>query len=134
MTTKFNNVYVGDSYTIAGVYEKDGPISDYFDSMIMTEEPFITLDKDVCWKWPEKHYLHFLLHPPHTIRWKQFITMYVVFKETIIDSLMLTSPYIHICDMRNAWTILSMFDLTMLLIFEIKWNMGWIENEVFSLS
>lgn len=31
MTTKFNNVYVGDSYTIAGVYEKDGPISDYFD-------------------------------------------------------------------------------------------------------
>lgn len=31
MTRKFNNVYVADSYTIAGVYEKDGPISDYFD-------------------------------------------------------------------------------------------------------
>ena len=31
MTVKFNNVYVGDSYTIAGIYEKDGPISDYFD-------------------------------------------------------------------------------------------------------
>lgn len=31
MTSKFNNVYVHDSYTIAGVYEKDGPISDYFD-------------------------------------------------------------------------------------------------------
>jgi len=31
MTVKFNNVYVGDSFTIAGVYEKDGPISDYFD-------------------------------------------------------------------------------------------------------
>lgn len=31
MTRKFNNVYVGDSYTIAGVYEKDGPIADYID-------------------------------------------------------------------------------------------------------
>ena len=31
MTVKFNNVYVGDIFTIAGVYEKDGPISDYFD-------------------------------------------------------------------------------------------------------
>ena len=31
MTVKFNNVYVGGSYTIASVYEKDGPISDYFD-------------------------------------------------------------------------------------------------------
>lgn len=28
----------------------------------------------------------------------------------------------------------SMLDLTMLLIFKIKWNMGWIENELFSLS
>lgn len=31
MTSKFNNVYVADRYTIAGAYEKDGPISDYFD-------------------------------------------------------------------------------------------------------
>ena len=31
MTSKFNNVYISDSYTIAGVYEKDGPIADYFD-------------------------------------------------------------------------------------------------------
>lgn len=31
MTVKFNNVYVSDTYTIASVYEKDGPISDYFD-------------------------------------------------------------------------------------------------------
>ena len=31
MTSKFNNVYVSDSYTIAGIYEKDGPISDYYD-------------------------------------------------------------------------------------------------------
>ena len=31
MTNKFKNVYVDNSYTIAGVYEKDGPIADYFD-------------------------------------------------------------------------------------------------------
>lgn len=33
MTTKFNNVYIDDSYTIASVYEKDGPIADYFDKI-----------------------------------------------------------------------------------------------------
>ena len=31
MTHKFNNVYVGDSYTIGGVYEKDSPISSNID-------------------------------------------------------------------------------------------------------
>ena len=31
MTHKFNNVYIKDSYTIAGKYEKDGPIRNYFD-------------------------------------------------------------------------------------------------------
>ena len=31
MTTKFNNVYVDNTVTIASVYEKDGPIADYFD-------------------------------------------------------------------------------------------------------
>ena len=31
MTSKFNNVYVGNAVTIASVYEKDGPIADYFD-------------------------------------------------------------------------------------------------------
>ena len=31
MTTKFNNVYVGSAVTIASIYEKDGPIVDYFD-------------------------------------------------------------------------------------------------------
>ena len=31
MTVKFNNVYVKDTSTIASIYEKDGPISDYFD-------------------------------------------------------------------------------------------------------
>ena len=31
MTKKFNNVYILDSYTIASVYEKNGPISEYFD-------------------------------------------------------------------------------------------------------
>lgn len=31
MTSKFNNVYVGNTATIASVYEKDGPLADYFD-------------------------------------------------------------------------------------------------------
>lgn len=31
MTRKFNNVYIADTYTIASIYEKNGPISDYFD-------------------------------------------------------------------------------------------------------
>ena len=31
MTKKFNNVYIKDAYTIAGVYEKDGPLKEYFD-------------------------------------------------------------------------------------------------------
>lgn len=31
MTTKFNNVYVGNASTIASIYEKDGPLADYFD-------------------------------------------------------------------------------------------------------
>lgn len=33
MTVKFNNVYVSDSYTIASVYEKDGPLSSCFDKV-----------------------------------------------------------------------------------------------------
>ena len=31
MTSKFNNVYINDGYTIGGIYEADGPIKDYFD-------------------------------------------------------------------------------------------------------
>ena len=31
MTSKFNNVYIGDAVTIASVYEKDGPIAADFD-------------------------------------------------------------------------------------------------------
>ena len=31
MTRKFNNVYINESYTIAGIYEKNGPIASYFD-------------------------------------------------------------------------------------------------------
>ena len=31
MTVKFKNVYISDTYTVAGLYEKNGPISDYFD-------------------------------------------------------------------------------------------------------
>ncbi len=38
MTKKFNNVYIKDSYTIAGIYEKNGKIASYFDQ---------TYDKDM---------------------------------------------------------------------------------------
>ena len=31
MTYKYNNVYIKDSYTIAGMYESDGPLKKYFD-------------------------------------------------------------------------------------------------------
>ena len=31
MTTKYNNVYIQDTYTICGNYENDGPLSKYFD-------------------------------------------------------------------------------------------------------
>lgn len=31
MTTKYNNVFVEDAYTICGNYENDGPLSKYFD-------------------------------------------------------------------------------------------------------
>lgn len=31
MTTKYNNVYIMDTYTVCGPYESDGPLSEYFD-------------------------------------------------------------------------------------------------------
>ena len=31
MTYKYNNVYIKDSYTIAGIYESNGPLKKYFD-------------------------------------------------------------------------------------------------------
>lgn len=31
MTTKYNNVYIDDTFTICGNYENDGPLSNYFD-------------------------------------------------------------------------------------------------------
>jgi len=31
MTYKYNNVYIKDSYTIAGIYESNGPLQKYFD-------------------------------------------------------------------------------------------------------
>ena len=31
MTTKYNNVFIEDTFTICGNYENDGPISEYFD-------------------------------------------------------------------------------------------------------
>jgi len=33
MTNKYNNVYIKDNYTIAGTYEKDGPLKKYFDKI-----------------------------------------------------------------------------------------------------
>ena len=33
MTSTYNNVYVKDTYTIASIYEKDGPIKNYFDKI-----------------------------------------------------------------------------------------------------
>ncbi len=31
MTTKYNNVFIEDAYTVCGNYENDGPLSKYFD-------------------------------------------------------------------------------------------------------
>ena len=31
MTTKYNNVFIEDAYTVCGPYENDGPLSNYFD-------------------------------------------------------------------------------------------------------
>jgi len=33
MTNKYNNVYIKDTYTIAGIYEKDGPLKKYFNKI-----------------------------------------------------------------------------------------------------
>ena len=33
MTTTFKNVYIKDTSTIAGVYEGNGPIKDFFDKI-----------------------------------------------------------------------------------------------------
>ena len=32
MTFKYNNAYLNDTYTIAGKYEKKGPLNNYFDN------------------------------------------------------------------------------------------------------
>ena len=42
MTYKYNNVYIKDSYTIAGMYESDGPLKKYFDKVV------VKVDKDGC--------------------------------------------------------------------------------------
>ena len=31
MTTKYNNVFIEDAYTVCGNYENDGPLSKYFE-------------------------------------------------------------------------------------------------------
>ena len=33
MTIQYNNVYLKDGYTIAGTYEADGPLREYFDDI-----------------------------------------------------------------------------------------------------
>ena len=33
MTNKYDNVYINDSYSIAGMYESDGPLKKYFDRL-----------------------------------------------------------------------------------------------------
>lgn len=40
MTYKYNNVYIKDSYTIAGMYESDGPLRKYFDKRYETDHYF----------------------------------------------------------------------------------------------
>ena len=33
MTSKYNNVYIEDTYTIGGPYEADGPLAKYYDKL-----------------------------------------------------------------------------------------------------
>ena len=93
----------------------------------MAAEPSRTLDERVCRKWQEKHSHHFLLlHPSHTIRLKQLITMYVVFKETIGHSLMLTSPiYTYLWyeeGMHNLINLSCVHDITIWTLFQHGMN------------
>lgn len=37
MTTKYQNVYLDSTYTIAGIYEKNGPLAKYFDKTFDTD-------------------------------------------------------------------------------------------------
>ena len=92
----------------------------------MAAEPFRTLDERVCRKWPKKHSHHFLLHFPHTIRWKQFITMYVVFKETIkwfLDVNLSIYTYLWYEEgMHNLINLHCVHDITIWTLFQHGMN------------
>ena len=53
MTTKYNNVYIDDTYTICGNYENDGPLSKYFDKKYETDLYF----GEKSWEKAEVHLL-----------------------------------------------------------------------------
>lgn len=53
MTTKYNNVYIEDTYTICGNYENDGPLSKYFDKKYEKDLYF----NEKSWEKAEAHLL-----------------------------------------------------------------------------
>ena len=53
MTTKYNNVYIEDTYTICGNYENDGPLSKYFDKKYEKDLYF----NEKSWEKAEVHLL-----------------------------------------------------------------------------
>ena len=53
MTTKYNNVYMQDTYTICGNYENDGPLSKYFDKKYEKDLYF----NEKSWEKAEVHLL-----------------------------------------------------------------------------
>ena len=53
MTTKYNNVYIMDTYTVCGPYENDGPLSKYFDKKYEKELYF----GEDTWEKAEVHLL-----------------------------------------------------------------------------
>lgn len=53
MTTKYNNVFIEDTYTICGPYENDGPLSKYFDKKYKKDLYF----NEKSWEKAEIHIL-----------------------------------------------------------------------------
>ena len=53
MTTKYNNVFIEDTYTICGNYENDGPLSKYFDKKYKKDLYF----GEKSWEKAETHIL-----------------------------------------------------------------------------
>ena len=48
MTNKYDNVYINDSYSIAGMYESDGPLKKYFDRLYEIIYIHIPLMRMIC--------------------------------------------------------------------------------------